>query len=56
LSSAHIRPASIGSYRQVTDTYLLALAVHNAGRLASFDRRLSTVAVTGGAEALHLIA
>jgi toxin-antitoxin system PIN domain toxin len=40
----------------VTDTYLLALAAHRGGRLATFDRRLSTVAVAGGAEALQLIA
>ena len=40
---------------QVTDSYLLALAVEHAGRLATFDRRLSTAAVNGGAAALHLI-
>ena len=40
---------------QVTDTYLLALAVHNGGALATFDRKLSTLAVTGGAAALHVI-
>ena len=40
---------------QITDTYLLALAVHYQGRLVSFDRRLSLRAVRGGEEALHLI-
>ena len=40
---------------QVTDTYLLALAVANAGRLATFDRRLSTKAVRRGSAALHVI-
>lgn len=40
---------------QVTDTYLLALAVAHKGRLATFDRRLVTSAVRGGAKALHLI-
>jgi len=30
---------------QVTDSYLLALAVKNRGQLATFDRRLSTRAV-----------
>ncbi len=40
---------------QVTDTYLLALAVHNRGALATFDRKLSTAAVTGGGEGLHVI-
>jgi hypothetical protein len=41
---------------QVTDTYLLALAVAHSGKLASFDRHLVPDAVNGGAEALHLIA
>ena len=41
--------------RQLTDTYLLALAVHHGGRLVSFDRRLSCEAVVGGRDALWLI-
>ena len=41
---------------QVTDSYLLALAVNQDGVLAMFDRRLSTKAVKGGKAALHLIA
>ena len=40
---------------QITDTYLLGLAVHHQGRLVSFDRRLSPRAVRGGEEALFLI-
>ena len=40
---------------QVTDTYLLALAAHKGGALATFDRKLSTAAVTGGSSALHVI-
>ncbi len=40
---------------QVTDTYLLALAVARKGRLATFDRRLVADAVHRGAKALHLI-
>ena len=40
---------------QVTDAYLLALAVANKGQLATFDRRLSTRAVRGGRTALHVI-
>jgi hypothetical protein len=50
-----VDPERILSTGQVTDTYLLALACANAGRLATFDRRLVTVAVLGGAEALRLI-
>ena len=40
---------------QITDTYLLALAVHQQGRLVSFDTRLSSKAVCGGSQALQLI-
>jgi toxin-antitoxin system PIN domain toxin len=40
---------------QVTDSYLLALACANDGQLASFDRRLVTDAVRGGAQSLYLI-
>jgi uncharacterized protein len=41
---------------QITDTYLLALAVSRSGQLATFDRRLVPDAVHGGAAALCLIA
>jgi|SRR5271155_3894881 len=40
---------------QVTDAYLLALAVANEGQLATFDRRLSSKAVRGGRAGLHVI-
>ena len=40
---------------QVTDGYLLALAVSQGGKLATFDRRLSTKAVKDGAKGLHVI-
>ena len=48
--------ARIRTPGQVTDNYLLALAVAHGGRLATFDRRLSPVAVRGGKAALHMIA
>ncbi|PZN93511.1 MAG: VapC toxin family PIN domain ribonuclease [Hyphomicrobiales bacterium] len=41
--------------REVTDTYLLALAVFNGGKLATFDTHIVTDAVRGGSAALHLI-
>lgn len=41
--------------RHLTDSYLLGLAVRHGGRFATFDRRVSTAAVIGGAEALHVI-
>jgi uncharacterized protein len=40
---------------QVTDSYLLALAVKNRGQLATFDRRLSTRAVHRGRASLYVI-
>ena len=55
LDSAIIDPTRFGSATQVTDTYLLALAVVRGGKLATFDRRLMTDTVNGGREALHLI-
>ena len=41
--------------RQVTDTYLLGLAVSRGGKLATMDRRLNPAAVRDGAAALELI-
>lgn len=40
---------------QITDAYLLALAVRDGGRLATLDRRLSPRPVRGGNVALALI-
>lgn len=34
-------------HRQVTDAYLLSLAVHHGGRLVTLDRRISPEAVVG---------
>jgi toxin-antitoxin system PIN domain toxin len=40
---------------QVTDAYLLGLAVKNGGRLATFDKRLSSSAVRDGRKALMVL-
>ena len=40
---------------QITDAYLLGLAVKNGGRLATFDRRLSNAPVRGGQNALMIL-
>jgi len=56
VAADHVDQAQILTSGQVTDSYLLALAVAHQGRLATFDRRLSTKAVKGGKAALHLIA
>ncbi len=41
-------------HRQVTDAYLLSLAVHHGGRLVTLDRRIATEAVMG-ARPEHLV-
>ena len=45
IDATHVR-----GHRQITDVYLLALAVHNSGRLATFDRSIPLTAVTCAAE------
>ena len=55
LGSDLIDAARIATPGQVTDTYLLALAVTNRGHLATFDRKLSTKTVHGGKTGFHLI-
>jgi len=55
LTADHIEPDQLLSHGQITDTYLLALAVAHGGRLASLDHRLSVLAVRGGRAALRLI-
>lgn len=47
--------ARLHGHRQVTDAYLLALAVRNDGILATFDAAIPLAAVQG-ARARHLIA
>ena len=55
LETERIDATRVLSSAQVTDSYLLALACAHGGQLASFDRRLVTDAVRGGAQRLHLI-
>ena len=43
------------SPNQITDVYLLALAVRNRGKLATFDRTIPALAVAGGQEALEVV-
>ena len=56
VASEHGDAAQLLVSEQVTDSYLLALAVAHGGQLATLDRRLSVKAVRGGRAALHLIA
>ena len=48
-------PDALLHHGQITDAYLLALAVHQSGMLISFDQRLSPRLVRGGEAALQLI-
>ncbi len=41
------QPAFIQGHRQLSDVYLLGLAVANGGRLATFDRNVPLKAVSG---------
>jgi toxin-antitoxin system PIN domain toxin len=54
LDPAHVDAGHLSGHREVTDVYLLALAVHHGGALATFDRTLRTGAVLG-AEEKHLV-
>ena len=55
VDAAMVDAGRITTPAQVTDTYLLTLAVANNGHLATFDRRLSPNAVRRRRAALHLI-
>lgn len=46
----HLPPA-----HDLTDLYLLGLAVKHRGRLATFDRRLDSTLIPGGSAAYHVI-
>lgn len=43
------------THKHITDLYLLALAVHNNGKLAALDQRIPAVAVHGGHDALEIV-
>jgi toxin-antitoxin system PIN domain toxin len=51
-NAAAFKPSELHHPGQVTDSYLLALAVARGGKLATLDRRLVTAAVAGGKEAV----
>jgi len=46
---------AIITHAQVTDVYLLGLAVHKGGKLATLDQRIPVNAVRGGPGALELV-
>jgi toxin-antitoxin system PIN domain toxin len=55
LDSKRVNADSLLSAKNLTDTYLLALAHSYGGQLATFDKRLVVDAVKGGKQAFHLI-
>lgn len=55
LNCAMVNVERLLTHGQVTDSYLLALARLKGGRLATFDRRLVTSAVSDGHSALAVI-
>ena len=48
-------PGVLVTSNHITDVYLLGLAVHNQGRLITFDRRIPAAAVRGGDKALRIL-
>jgi toxin-antitoxin system PIN domain toxin len=50
-----LQPDVIVTHAQITDVYLLGLAVHKRGKLATLDQRIPVDAVRGGHEALELV-
>jgi len=48
-------PDGVITHSQITDVYLLGLAVHHKGKLATLDQRIQANAVRDGRQALELI-
>lgn len=46
-------PGAVVSHSHLTDLYLLGLALHNGGKLATFDDSIPAVAVAAGRDALE---
>lgn len=46
---------SLPSFKQLTDFYLLALAIHHQGKLVTFDRRINPALIPGGEKAYLVI-
>ncbi len=55
LDTTRLLVTNLLGHKQVTDSYLLALAVAHGGKLATLDKRLSAQAVVGGADGLEVI-
>lgn len=55
VQSSSVDPNLLLSHNRVTDSYLLALAYENKGKLATMDHKLATEVVTAGKDSLALI-
>ena len=55
LDREKVDTSRLSTASQITDSYLLALAIAHGGQLATLDRRLIPDAVRNGAQGLHLI-
>jgi len=45
-------PTVLSGHQQITDAYLVGLAMHNGGRLATLDRRIVRLAPAGSVEVI----
>jgi predicted nucleic acid-binding protein len=54
LSDRRFPPGLLMGHRQVTDAYLIALAIRRGGRLATLDRGISALLPSGSATARAL--
>jgi hypothetical protein len=50
-----LEPDALITHAQITDVFLLGLAVHKKGKLATLDQRIPADAVRGGRKALERI-
>ncbi len=50
-----LRPGTAITHTQITDVYLLGLAIHKEGKLATFDQNIPATILEGGSDALEKI-
>jgi len=51
-----LQPEALIPHSQITDIFLLGLAAHQGGKLATLDQRIAAKVIAGGSAALELIA
>ena len=55
VDSVIFKDCNIIGYRQITDAYLLSLAIHNKGCLVSFDKGIATLVPASHRECLKIL-